>query len=73
MPDISATAQTTIRRLRLLRRGVSGLAIGGAWLGAISRLVGDAFGMAYAEPYTSLRRQPQSRPDDDLGGRDPSW
>ncbi|CAN7301627.1 hypothetical protein [Rhizobium sp. LjRoot254] len=71
MTDISTTAPTTIRRLRLLQPSVPRLAIG-ASMKAISRLIGDAFGMAYVDPYNSLRRQ-QIMPDDDLEGRDPNW
>ena len=72
MADISTTAPTTVRRLKLPRLGFPRLAIG-ASLNAISGLIGDAFSMAYVAPYTSLRSQPPIVQDDDLEGRDPSW
>ena len=72
MTDISTTAPITIRRLNLPRLSFPRLEIG-ASLAAISGLVGDALNMAYVDPYTSLRRQPQIVPDDDLEGRDPTW
>ena len=72
MTDISTTAPITVRRLNLPRLSFPRLGIG-ASLAAISGLVGDAFNMAYVDPYTSLRRRPQVVPDDDLEGRDPTW
>jgi hypothetical protein len=72
MTDISTTAPITIRRLNLPRLCFPRLEIG-ASLAAISGLVSDALNMAYVAPYTSLRRQPQVVPDDDLEGRDPTW
>lgn len=69
MSDISTTP-ITVRRLNLLsflRREI------GASLADIPGLVGEALNMAYMAPYTSLRRQPQVVPDDDLEGRDPNW
>ena len=72
MTDISTIAPITVRRLNLPRLSLPRLGIG-ASLAAISGLVGDAFNMAYVDPYTSLRRQPQVVPDDDLEGRDPTW
>ncbi|CAN7348085.1 hypothetical protein LJR234_002095 [Mesorhizobium amorphae] len=72
MTDISAAAPITVRRLNLLRLSFPRLEIG-ASLAAISGLVADALNMAYVDPYTSLRRQPQVVPDDDLEGRDPTW
>jgi hypothetical protein len=72
MTDISTIAPITIRRLHLPRLGFPRLEIG-ASLAAISSLMGDALNMAYVDPYTSLRRQPQVVPDGDLEGRDPTW
>ena len=72
MTDISTIAPIAIRRLSLPRLSFPRLGIG-ASLAAISGLVGDAFKMAYVDPYTSLGRQPQVVPDDDLEGRDPTW
>ena len=72
MTDISTTAPITVRRLSLSRLSFPRLGIG-ASLAAISGLMGDALKMAYVDPYTSHRRQPQIVPDDDLEGRDPSW
>jgi len=72
MADISIFAPTTVRRLGLSRPSFPRLAIGTS-LNAMAGLIGDAFSMAYVDPYTSLRRQPPSVPDDDLEGRDPSW
>ena len=72
MTDISTTAPITARRLNLPRPSFPRLGIG-ASLAAISGLLGDAFKMAYVDPYTSHGRQPQVAPDDDLEGRDPTW
>ena len=71
MPDTSTTAQITIRRLKLPRPSFPWLAIG-ATLAAICGAMGNAFKMAYVDPYTSHGRQP-AVPDDDLEGRDPNW
>jgi hypothetical protein len=72
MTDMSTTAPITIRRLKLPRLSFPRLEIA-ASLDAMFSLVGDAINMAYMAPCTSLRRQPQVVPDDDLEGRDPSW
>jgi hypothetical protein len=72
MADISSPAPTTIRRLKLPRLRLPKLAIG-ASLAAISGLVGDAFKLACVDPYAKIYRQPPIVPDEDLGGRDPSW
>jgi len=72
MADISTTALINIRRLKLPRLGFPRLAIG-ATLNAICGVMGDAFKMAYLDPYTGLRRQPPIVPDEDLEGRDPNW
>lgn len=72
MTDISTAARITVRRLNLPRLSFPRLEIG-ASLAAISGLVGNALDMAYVDPYTRLRRQPQVLPDDDLEGRDPTW
>jgi hypothetical protein len=72
MTDISTDAPITNRRLKLPRPSFPRLAIG-ASLNAICRLAGDAFSMAYVDPYTSHRRQPRIVSDDDLEGRDPNW
>ena len=71
MTDMSTTTPTTIRRLILPRPGFPRLGIG-ATLTAMFGLLGDAFKMAYVDPYASHRRQPVV-PDDDLEGRDPDW
>jgi hypothetical protein len=72
MTDISPIAPIAVRRSNLQRINIPRLRIG-ASLAAISGLLGDAFKMAYVNPYTSLRRQRQIVPDDDLEGRDPTW
>ena len=72
MTDISTIAPITIRRFNLPRLSFPRLAIG-ASLAVISGVMGDALSMAYVDPYTSLRRQPQTVSDDDLKGRDPTW
>lgn len=72
MTYISPTVPNTIRRLSLLRPSFPRLAIG-APLNDVCRLIGEAFTMAYADPYARPRRQPQFALDDDLEGRDPSW
>jgi hypothetical protein len=71
MTDISLIARTAIRR-PTLRRLIPRLGIG-ASLAAICGLLGDAFKMAYAAPYTSRSRRPQVASDDDLEDRDPTW
>lgn len=72
MTDISTTAAIAVRRLIRLRPSFPRLEIG-ASLAAIFGSVGDALKMAYVAPYTSLCRQPEVAPDDDLEGRDPTW
>jgi hypothetical protein len=72
MTDISPTAPFAIRRSDLQGLSIPTLRIG-ASLASISILLGDALGMAYVDPYTSLGRRPQVVPDDDLEGRDPTW
>ena len=72
MTDISTKAPITIRSLNLPRPSVPRLGIG-ASLAAMFGLLADAINMAYVEPYTIHRRQPQIVPDDDLEGRDPTW
>ena len=72
MTDISTTAPIAIRRLSLPRLSFPRLELG-ASLSEIFGLWNDALNMAYVAPYASLRRQPQTVPDDDLEGRDPSW
>jgi hypothetical protein len=71
MTDISKAPIAT-RRPGLPRPGVPGLGIG-ASLREIFALWNDALKLAYVDPYTSLRRQPQVAPDDYLDGRDPTW
>jgi hypothetical protein len=72
MADISAKAPITTRRLSLPRPSFPRLEFG-ASLREIFSLWNDALKLAYMDPYTSLRRQPQVAPDDDLKGRDPGW
>ncbi|RUX77265.1 hypothetical protein EN925_20040 [Mesorhizobium sp. M7A.F.Ca.US.006.04.2.1] len=62
----------TTRRLNLSKPSFAWLQIG-ASLAAMSGFVGDALKMAFVDPYTSLRRQPEVVPEDDLEGRDPTW
>ena len=72
MTDISSVAPIASRRSSFQRPNIPALRIGASFL-AISVLLGDAFKMAYVDPFTSHRRRPQVVPDDDLEGRDPSW
>ncbi|PBC01711.1 hypothetical protein [Mesorhizobium sp. WSM3860] len=72
MTDTSTTGRMINRRLALPRLSFPKLAIG-ASLKAISVLVGNSVKMSYVDPYTSIGRQPQIVPNDDLQGRDPSW
>ncbi len=72
MTDISTIAATFIRRADATPQAVPRLPIAASFWAKFG-LVGDAYRMAYVDPYTSLRRQPQIIPDDDLKGRDPSW
>jgi hypothetical protein len=66
------TAPITNRRLNLPRLGFPRLGIGASLI-AMFDVMGDALKLAYVAPYTSLHRQPQVAPDDDLGCRDPTW
>ena len=72
MTDISGVAPIANRRSKWQRLNIPALRIGASFL-AICVLLGDAFKMAYVDPYTSHRRRPQVVPDDDLQGRYPSW
>lgn len=72
MTDITTTTQIHIHRFSAARSNVRGVGIS-ASLEAITRLIGDAFTLAYLGPYTSMRHQSQVVSDDDLDGRDPSW
>ena len=72
MTDISTKAPITIRSLNLPRPSVPRLGIG-ASLAAICGVMSDALKLAYVAPYSSLHRQPQVVPDEDLEGRDPTW
>ena len=72
MIDISTVAPIAVRRSSLRRLNIPAIRIG-APLFAISVLLGDAFKMAYVDPFISDRRRPQVVPDDDLEGRDPTW
>ena len=58
MTDIPTTTPITARRLHVPRPGFPRLGIG-ASLAAIFGLVGAAFGMAYVDPYSRRRREPQ--------------
>lgn len=70
MAGIPAIA--SIRRFHLQRPSIATLKVG-ASLAAMSGLLGDAFKMAYVDPYDSHGRRPQVVSDDDLEGRDPTW
>ena len=72
MTDMSTTAAIASRRSNLHGRSILTLRIG-ASLAAVSAALGDAFKMAYVEPCTRHGGRPQALPDDDLGGRDPTW
>ena len=72
MADISAKVPITIRRFSHPWPSFPRLGIG-ASLREIFSLWNDAIKLAYMDPYTSLRRQPEVAPDDDLKGRDPNW
>jgi hypothetical protein len=72
MADISTIAPVAIRRSKFQRLSLATHRIG-ASLAAISVLLGDAFKMAYVDPYTSHGRRLQVIPDDDLEGRDSNW
>jgi hypothetical protein len=72
MIDNSPITPTTTRRHGLPRLGFPRLAIGASLI-AMSRLIGDAFTMAYVAPYNSRRQSQVVVPEDDLGGRDANW
>lgn len=72
MTDISTSAPISSRRSNFQRPSILARRIA-ASLAAISAVLGDAFKMAYVEPYTSHGRRQQALPDDDLEGRDPTW
>jgi hypothetical protein len=67
-----AVAPKAVRRSGLPQPNISVLRIG-ASLAAMAVLLGDAFTMAYVDPYTSRRGRPKAAPDEDLEGRDPGW
>ena len=64
MTDISISAPITNGRSNLQQLSIPTFRIV-APLAAISALLGDAFKMAYVEPYTSHGRRTQVLPDDD--------
>jgi hypothetical protein len=72
MTDIISTAPTSIHRSSLPRPSLPKIGVGAA-LGTIAGLVGNAFNLAYVDPYGSLQRKPPIIPDDELEGRDPNW
>ena len=72
MADISTRAPIAVRRSNLQRLNIPTFRVA-ASLAALSVLLGDAFKMAYVDPYIGRSRQPQVVPDDDLDGRDPTW
>ncbi len=63
-PPTSSTTGRCLPRPRFPKLAAS--------LKALPGLIGDAFRMAYVDPYAS-RRRPRAAPDDALGGRDPGW
>lgn len=71
MSDIISPIPASIRRFGLPRLRLQSIGVGTA-LGAMARLLGHAFTLAYVAPYTSLHRQPPVLPDDP-DGRDPNW
>jgi hypothetical protein len=70
--DILGIAPVVVRRSRAQLRRFPRLKVG-ASLAALFGLVGDAFKMAYVDPYIGHGRRPPVVPDDDLEGRDPTW
>ena len=45
----------------------------GAALAAIARAVGQAFTLAYVDPFTGPRLHDPTKSDEHPGGRDPRW
>lgn len=72
MMNISGIIATNIPHADLPRPGVPRLSVF-ASLGALFGLMGDAYRMAYVDPFAGLRRQTQILPEDDPDGRDPAW
>lgn len=72
MTDISTIAPIAARRFAWPLPRMSRLGVGRS-LAGISRLLGDAFQMAYVAPYSSHHRPRQVVAEDDLEGRDPAW
>jgi hypothetical protein len=72
LTDIISTAPTSIHRSSLPRPGLPKISVGAA-LGTIVGLVGNAFNLAYVDPYSGVQRKPPIIPDDDLEDRDPNW
>jgi hypothetical protein len=72
MTDLINSAPLAIRHLRLphLRFPKLGL---GATIAAVSTSIAQAYSMAYAEPFKTRERQPQTSSEVDLEGRDPNW
>lgn len=69
--DSAPIVPIPLRRSGSQPLNVSGFGVGAA-LAAIPRLLGDAFKMAYVDPYAG-RRGPRVLPDDAPEGRDPDW
>ena len=75
MTDISTDPQIHFDPIAVRSTVLARLSLRGpqASLIAMARLVGDAFRMAYVDPYVSHGRQPKIAPDKDFEGRDPTW
>ena len=65
----SKSKESTNRRERNPGRDVK---LGTA-ITAVSEAVALAFVLAYAAPFSTVKRKPDSYAEDDLGGRDPNW
>lgn len=72
MENISSIAAPDVGRVELPGPRFLWLSTSGS-LSRVFGLIGDAHRMAFVDPYTSPRPQPQILPDDDLEGRDPAW
>jgi hypothetical protein len=72
MTDISTIAPITNHHLELPKLSFPRFGIG-ALLAAIPGSMRDAFTLAYLDPYSTARRQPEIAKDADLERRDPSW
>jgi len=72
MTDIPTSAPVAFRRSKSRRPSFPRLGIG-ASLAALCASLGNAFELAYVDPYTDRKLRSQVAPEDGDGRRDPDW